>query len=152
MGKHSLKYFVVTAMVTSVLLTSCADKKPPRAHIPKLKKQVFELQEAIKSQDRAKLDSLLSTRILDHEQNSDSLIQFCFDGFNNFAFSRLGDCEIVYTNDQALARCFIMDSTSSHDRPIDLSFVYEHDLWLLTFFEPGKIDSSDFGWSVDSTQ
>ncbi len=136
----------------SIVLASCSDDKPDRTHIPLLKKQVFELQEAIKAQDRGKLDSLLSTRLLTHEQNSDSLIKFCLNNDSGFVFDRLGDCEFVYTNDQALASCYIMDTTSNHDRPINLSFVYEDNLWLLTYFEPGSIDSSNSAWSVDTTQ
>jgi hypothetical protein len=113
---------------------SCNEKTPSRDNIPILKKRIYTLQEAIKNKNRAAIDSLLSPNILKYEQNSDSLLSLCYGPDGSFAFDRLGDCEIMYTDDRAFADCFIMDSTGQKDQPVHLRFVHQHNLWLLERF------------------
>ncbi|MEW5993804.1 MAG: hypothetical protein AB1744_05335 [Candidatus Zixiibacteriota bacterium] len=136
---HSLALFLLSAMVIS-----CSEETPPREHIPVLKQQVYRLQEAVKARDGAAIDSLLSPEILSVKQSSDSLLRFVYGPEDDFAFERFGDCEIVYTADMARIDCFVMDSAARMDRPIVLTFVYKHDLWLLKRFEAGRA-------SLDST-
>jgi len=78
-------------LILSLLLSliSCSKKTPSRDHIPNIKERVYLLQEAIKERNRAAVDSLLSTDILDAGQSSDSLISFCFGEGGDFGFERL---------------------------------------------------------------
>ncbi len=132
-------------VILLLALVSCGKKKTPsRDHIPEIKERVYLLQEAIKDQNRAAIDSLLSTDILDAGQNSDSLISFCFGSDGSFGFERLGNCVIAYTNKNAEARGFVMDSTEAEERPVRLMWVYQHDMWLLSHFEMGDSTTNSF--------
>lgn len=127
---------VAAAFIACLALVSCSEKTPNRDHIPVLRQKLFELQEAVKEKNRAAIDSLLSVSILDNQQNSESLLELCYnDGGNYFFFERFGDYEIFYTNQRARIDCYVMDSTNSLDRPITLTFIHEHDLWLLKKYE-----------------
>jgi hypothetical protein len=126
-------------------MAACEQKPPSRDHMPILQNKLFQLQEAIRSQSRAAIDSLLSLQMLAIGQNSDSLLSFVYGPNDGFAFERLGDYEIFYTSDKARIDCFMMDSSSVHDRPLVLTFVFEHDMWLLKRFEPGQDSSGTTG-------
>ena len=130
--------------VLLLVLMGCSEKTPSRDHIPNIKERVYLLQEAIKDQNRAAIDSLLSTDILDAGQNSDSLISFCFGTDGSFGFERLGNCVIAYTDNNAEARCFVMDSTGGEDHPVKLMWVQQHDMWLLSRFEIGDTTTNGF--------
>ena len=134
-----------TAVVSLVLLSACEKKMPSRDHMPVLRQRLFQLQEAISSRERVAIDSLLSLQMLAVGQSSDSLLSFVYGSHDGFAFERLGDYEIFYTNDKARIDCFVMDSSAVHDRPIVLTFVFEHDMWLLKRFEPGQDSSNTTG-------
>lgn len=136
------KILIIISLI--IVLISCAKKTPSRNHIPDIKERVFLLQEAIKERNRAAIDSLLSTDILDNGQSSDSLISFCFGPDSDFGFERLGNCVIAYTENNAEARCFVMDSTGAEDRPLRLMWVHQHDMWLLSRFEMGDSTTSGF--------
>lgn len=128
-------------MACLFLLVGCDAEPPSRNHIPVLKKQLFRLQEAVMAQNRAAIDSLLSVQILSVDQNSDSLLRFTYGDDGSFAFRQFATGGIVYTNETAQIDCFIMDSTQTRDRSMILTFVYEHDQWLLKRFEPGGTET-----------
>jgi len=131
-------------LVGLLILLSCAEEAvPPRDHIPLLKARLFRLQEAVKEQNRAAIDSLLSVQILDNEQNSDSLLVFTYGLNSAFDFRQFGLAEFTYTHDKARIDCFLMDSTQSRERPLVLTYVYEHDQWLLKRFEAGQVAADD---------
>lgn len=136
------KLIVSTAVVGAVLFAiGCGpEKTPSRNQFPLIKETVFTLQEAVKERRLAAIDSLLSPKILDKGQSSDSLVRYCFGPDADFDFRQFGRCEIRYTDDYAEADCFVMDSTVATDRPIRLSFVHERfdsvDVWLLYEFAP----------------
>ena len=137
-----MRYYLLMLACFSLLMTlggGCNEETPSRDHIPVLRQQLYNLQEAIRTKDRVLLDSLLSVQILSNKQNSDSLLSFVFN-YNDryFPFERFGDYVISYTEDKARIDCYIMDSTSALERPIVLTLVYEHDMWLLKRFEPGR--------------
>ena len=117
----------LTGLLAALLiLGSCAEKKPPaRNHIPLLKARLFSLQEAVKAQNRAAIDSLL---------------RFAYGPDGGFEFRQFAMGEITYTNDDARIDCFIMDSSRTRDRPLILTYVYQHDQWLLKGFEPGEVE------------
>jgi len=126
-----------------ILAGGCGQKTPSRDHIPVLQQRVFQLQEAIKANNRAAIDSLLSVSILSEGLDSDSLLRFVYGPAGEYPFDRLGDYEIFYTKERALIKCYIMDSSACRDRPIRLIYKYEHDMWLLKSFDPGiAIDES----------
>jgi len=136
-----MRYYLLILGCFIFLLTlggGCGKETPSRDHIPVLRHQLYKLQEAVKAKDRVLLDSLLSVKILSNKQNSDSLLSFVFN-YNDsyFPFERFGDYVISYTEDKARIDCYVMDSTNTLERPIVLTLVYEHDLWLLKRFEPG---------------
>jgi hypothetical protein len=134
-------FLVLCAVMALVFLAfGCTEKTPSRVHIPVLKARISLLQEAVKTRNRAAIDSLMTPEILSIGQSSDSLLRFVYGSDDRFAFERFGNCEIVYTADMARFECFIMDSTSQTNRPIVLTFVYRHDLWLLKRFEAGRIN------------
>lgn len=133
-----LLFHILTAAVALVLLAaSCGEETPSRDHIPVLKKRVHLLQQAVKGKKRAAIDSLMAPEILSYKQDSDSLLRFVYGPNGQFAFERFGNYEIVYTSDKARIDCFVMDSTAQRDRPIILTFVYKHDVWLLKRFQAG---------------
>ena len=134
-----------TVIFSLVLLVACEKKTPSRDHMPILQHRLFQLQEAVSSRNRAEIDSLLSLQMLAVGQNSDSLLSFVYGPHDGFAFERLGDYEIFYTDNKARIDCFVMDSSAVHNRPIVLTFVFEHDMWLLKRFEPGQDNSNTTG-------
>ncbi|MDH3892238.1 MAG: hypothetical protein OEV49_14265 [candidate division Zixibacteria bacterium] len=142
---RSLPTVLAAMMAGLVLLIGCAEEPPARNHIPILKERLFKLQEAVKVQNRAAIDSLLSVQILDVDQDSDSLLKFTYGTDGSFAFRQFATGGIVYTNETARIECYTMDSTQTRDRPLILTYVFEHDQWLLKRFEPGEVeaDSSD---------
>jgi len=150
---------LILALATIGLMNAgCGEEEPPpRDQIPVIKEAVYNLQQAVKDRNRYGLDSLLSARILENGQSGDSLLNFCFGPQSDFAFNRFGDCEIVYTKTHAIARCYVMDSTNTHDRPIRLTFVHEEvgptkdrkSLWLLSTFDQKPL-SSDTTDTIDS--
>lgn len=135
---------IITLLVLAVILAACSEKAPKRDHIPIIKQRLVDLQTAVKDRNRAAIDSLLSTAIFDFHQSSDSLLNYVYGPNDDFAFETFGQAGIIYTNDQAQISCYIMDSTQTTDRPFILNYRYEHDLWLVSSFEPGKpiVDSA----------
>ena len=134
------KHSIIIIMILSLLvLCGCKEEPPDRDHIPLLKQSLYALQEAVKSRNRAAVDSLLSVSILSHEQNSDSLLSYVYGPDRDFAFVQLALGEIVYDRDKARIDCFMVDTTGRKDRPLELTLVYEHDMWLLKRFETGEM-------------
>lgn len=125
-----------------LMYTGCGEKKINRDYIPILKKNLYKLQMAVKDKNISQIDSLLSVKVLRKKQSSDSLLHFVYGSDNSFDFVQFGNAEIVYTNKKARIDCYIMDSTSSFNRPIVLFLEYDHDLWLFTSFaDESKTDS-----------
>jgi hypothetical protein len=133
---------IVALLAAFMMLMSCDDAEPPsRDHIPALKARLFRLQEAVKEQNRATIDSLLSVQILDNEQNSDSLLRFTYGADGSFDFRQFAAGDIIYTHDKARIDCFVMDSAQRRDRPLTLTYVFEHGQWLLKRFEAGEVET-----------
>ena len=131
----------VAAVVALILLAAGCDKKPPnRDHIPVLRQRLYDLQVSVAEKNRTAIDSLLSVSILENNQSSDSLLKFIYN-YNDsyFPFERFGNYAIMYTDKAAQIECFIMDSAGTADRPVVLTLVFEHDLWLLKKFEAGEM-------------
>ena len=128
------------SLLTAVGLFGCGSEKlPSRDQIPIINRQVAKLETAIRSRDRAKIDSLLSVDILDRHQDSDSLMTFIFGADGSFPFYRLGDCEVFYSQKFAVVNCHLLDSAEQGDRLIKLVFKPVDDtLWLLSEFAPGE--------------
>lgn len=127
------------------LLISCGPEKPPsRDHIPILQQRLYALEQGLVAQDRAAIDSLLSVKILDYGQDSDSLLRSVYGADGTWPFYRLGDYDFFYGNTIAVINCYIMDSTEQSDRPLKLTYELDEELWLLVRFGVGEIDSSSF--------
>ncbi len=127
-------YAVFVAFFILLIYTGCGEKKINRDYIPMLKENLYKLQVAVKDKNIVQIDSLLSVKILSKKQGSDSLLRFIYGRDNSFDFVQFGNAEIVYTNKKARIDCYVMDSTSSSDRPIVFFLEYDHDLWLFTSF------------------
>ncbi len=133
---------ILTLIFALGLMAGCGTKKINRDYIPVLKKNLYSLQLAVRDQNLAQIDSLLSLQVLEKKQSSDSLIRFVYGYDSEFEFVQFGNAEIVYTNNNARIDCYVMDSSSNHDRPIVFFLEYEHDLWLFTSFgEKSQVDS-----------
>lgn len=134
-----LLFNISMVIIALALLTvSCSKETPSRDHIPVLKERVYSLQQAVKERNRPAIDSLMAPEIRSLKQGPDSLLCFVYGLDDKFAFERFGDCDIVYTADKARIDCYVMDSTAQTIRPIVLTFIYKHKLWLLKRFEPGQ--------------
>ncbi len=131
----------MTAALLVTALAGCGNRTPKRDYIPVLKQQVYRLQEAVKSKNRAAIDSLLSPSILAKQESSDSLLSYVYGPDGSFDFRQFGSVAIAYTNDKARIDAYVMDSTRSHDRPIAFSLELKGNLWLVTEFGPGEPDS-----------
>lgn len=128
---------LLSILFIALFFNACSERVPKRDHIPIIKQRLVDLQTAVKDQNRAAIDSLLSTAIFDFNQSSDSLLNFVYGQDGNFAFEAFGDAEIIYTTEKAQIKCYIMDSTRNTDRPFVFNYRFDHDLWLLSSFEPG---------------
>jgi hypothetical protein len=135
-------------LALSAGLGGCGEEGPPsRDQIPVLRRDLFALEEGIRNRNRAQIDSLLSVKILDAGQDSDSLLAFVYGPDNAFPFHRLGNYDIFYTEQMALINCYIMDAAENNDRPLKLTYSHEDTLWLLKQFEPGAPpDSTEAEW------
>ncbi len=135
---------VVLALIpiaSLALLPGCGSRTPKRDYIPALKSQLFKLQEAVKAQNRAAIDSLLSPKILENKQSSDSLLRYVYGAADDFGFTQFGGADIAYTNDKARIDAYVMDSTHAHSRPIAFYMERLGKSWLFTGFGPGKPDT-----------
>jgi len=134
---------VVLLLFIGVVLAwlGCDNRPPSRNQIPILKQCLLELQVAVKDKNRAGIDSLLSVKILDYDENSDSLLSLVYGPDRDFAFEQFALGEIKYGHDAAQIDCFVMDTTHRRDRPLRMTYRKDKDLWLLgRFVLP---DSSD---------
>ena len=87
------------------------------------------------------IDSVLSPKILEKKQSSDSLVRFVYGDDYSFAFEQFGGAEIAYVMEKGRIDCHIMNSTHTRERPIVFYIAYEHDMWLITSFEEGKVEA-----------
>jgi len=133
MGK--LSFISILIALSVMILAGCDNEPPSRDHMPALQKRLYELQVAVARKDRAAIDSLLSVDILSIGETSDSLLSFVYGPDSDFIFNRFGNYQIFYTDDIARIDCFVMDSLGQSTRPIVLTLVNQHDLWLLKRFE-----------------
>lgn len=128
-------------LVPLFLLVVCGTPDPPaRDHIEPLRKQLYRLQEAVLTENRAAIDSLMSVKALDKKLSSDSLLAFVYGEGHAYSFEQFGNYDIQYTNENAKIDCYIMDSLSLLTRPISLGFIRHDSLWLLTDFNT-RVDS-----------
>jgi len=127
----------VSLITALVLLAGCSEHTPDRDHMPLLRARLFQLQQAVKGGDRAAIDSLMSIRIIDNRQGSDSLLNFIYGADRSLSFDRFDNYDIVYTHSKAQIGCEVVDSTGAERRPVKLNYIWEHDLWLLTSFVVG---------------
>ncbi|MDF1545700.1 MAG: hypothetical protein P1R58_11425 [bacterium] len=136
--KSAVKLSTVAVGLAALLVSGCGKADTPsRDHIDSLRQQVYKLQVAVAEKNRVAVDSLLSVEILDYDQDSDSLLSFVYGKDAGFSFTQFGEAEIVYTDDKARVDCFVMDSTSSHERPVTFTLVLDDDNWLFKKFEAG---------------
>ena len=139
----SMKRIIAIILTTGLALAavSCKEKTVSRDHYPHIKAQVFVLQEAVLERNRAAIDSVLSVRILDNDQNSDSLLAFVYGPHGDYPFRAFADARIVYTDDKARVDCAITDTAGVSDRSITFTYELQDDtLWLLKRFEPTPDD------------
>ncbi len=131
-SKHQI--LLTVAMIACLL--GCAEQSTPsRDHIPLIKEKLSYLQNGVLAQNLAVIDSVLSVKILDIGQSSDSLLKFVYGIDYSFAFELFGEPVIIYTDKIAMVECYVMDSTRAKNRPITLLFSYDNDIWLLSRFE-----------------
>ena len=117
-------------------LPGCAEQSTPsRDHIPLIKAKLSYLQNGVLTRNPAVIDSVLSVKILDIGQSSDSLLKFVYGVDNSFAFEVFGEPVIIYTDKVAMIECYLMDSTRTKNRPMTLLFSYDNEIWLLSRFE-----------------
>ncbi len=138
-NKGMVHRLIVILLAGAIIIgfVGCGEDTPDRDQIPIIKKRLYELQEAIASKNLAAIDSLLSPKILTYNESSDSLVKFCFNPDGSFAFDRLGNCDIRYAHKKAVVDCILIDSTGQKGKPIHLSFVKQHKMWLLSRFDIG---------------
>ncbi|MCH9024761.1 MAG: hypothetical protein IH931_05435 [candidate division Zixibacteria bacterium] len=136
MIKTCMNYQIFVTAVMLTCLLGCAEKRTPsRDHIPLIKEKLSYLQNGVLTRNRAVIDSVLSVKILDIGQSSDSLLKFIYGADNSFAFEFFGEPVIIYTDKVAMIECYLMDSTRTKNRPTTLLFSYDDDIWLLSRFE-----------------
>ena len=128
---------LLTVGILIVMIVACGPKTPSRDHIPVLKQRLYELQLAVVDKNRAAIDSLLSVKMLDIKQSSDSLLSFVYGPNGDFAFEQFGNYEIAYTQDKARIDCFVMDTAHAKDRPMTFTLVLDDEMWLFKRFETG---------------
>lgn len=117
-----------------LIVASCQEKTPNRDFIPVLKQQVYALQEAVKSEDRGLLDSLMIDD-LRAANGPDSLIRFVKGPDGGFRFAQFAQCEIYYNDDKARADCVLVDSAGQSGPAVTLTLVNHRQHWLLKKFE-----------------
>lgn len=133
----------LTTAIAILIIGGCTEKSPKRDQIPLLRAQLLNLQTAVKNQNPAAIDSLLSVRTISKKQGADSLLSFVYGPDGNYPFERFGNYSIVYTKDRARIECYIMDSSAQTGRPVTLYLAHEHDMWLFTGFAAGVAESAD---------
>lgn len=120
-------------------LSGCGEDIPDRDLIPVIKDRIFVVQEAVRSQDLAALDSLITDQAEQRRCGGDSLIRYVHSGHG---FSRFGNCEIFYTRSRARADCFVIDTVGTESLRLTLTFARSGERWLLDRFEPAPADTT----------
>ncbi len=131
MKRESIAILVIVCIA---LIIGCEESTPDRDHMPVLRDRLFQLQQAVKGGNRAAVDSLLSVRIIENGQSSDSLLNFIYGADRSLSFGRFDNYDIVYTHSKAQIECQAIDSAGTLRRPVKFNYIYEHNLWLLTSF------------------
>jgi hypothetical protein len=129
------KVLPITIFCVSVLVSCGEEKTPSRDHIPLIKESIARLQKGVIDRNPAALDSLMSVDILKYKQSSDSLLKFIHGPNDEYGFNSFSQADIVYTDEIAKVECLLKGSDTAILRPITLTFVYDHDMWLLSRFE-----------------
>ena len=143
MRKTCAKYQIFVTAVMLACLLGCAEQSTPsRDHIPLIKEKLSYLQNGVLTRNQAVIDSVLSVKILDIGQSSDSLLKFVYGTDNSFAFELFGEPVIIYTDKIAMVECYVMDSTRVKNRPLTLLFSYDNEIWLLSGFEKRGAEES----------
>ncbi len=136
MTKTCTKFLILLTAAMSACLLGCAEQSTPsRDHIPLIKEKLSYLQHGVLTKNRAAIDSVLSVKILDIGQSSDSLLNYIYGADNSFVFELFGEPLIIYTEKVAMIECYLMDSTRTKNRPMTLLFSYDNEIWLLSRFE-----------------
>lgn len=128
---------LAVAFALAFALVSCGEEKPPSRDVfPVIKDQLFSLQEAVKSADVAKIDSLMSSDALEKGMDADSLLRFVYGPDGSYSFQRFGEYDIVHTDRIAQVVCYVMDSTNDKSRPMRFLFEPKGEKnWLVRSFE-----------------
>ncbi len=130
---------------SAIVLLSCfgceEERAPSRDQIPVIREVVFKIQEAVKAENLAAIDSLLSVKILDIDQSSDSLLTVAYGEDGMFSFAQFDLVSSSYVRDKARVNCVIVDSEGNRGMPIEFTLVFEHKKWLLKRFEVGSPES-----------
>ncbi len=136
------KPLLIVVVFALVACLGCEEERAPsRNQIPAIRKVVFKLQEGAKAENRAAIDSLLSVKILDFGQSSDSLLAVAYGSDGMFSFAQFDLVGSSFTHDKARVNCVIVDSEGNRGTPIEFTFVYEHKRWLLKRFEVATPDA-----------
>ncbi len=127
--------FIICLFPLMLLLFSCSRKNPPRDEIPVIKDLLGRFERAVKEKNAAGIDSLMSAGSLELGYSSRRILSEIYPDSVKSTFYTFGKRSFAYTKDIASVDCFIMADSTDSGRPVEITLVKSHDMWLIKRFD-----------------
>jgi hypothetical protein len=126
---------ILSVVLSLLILTSCAEKNPPRDEIPKIKDVLAKLEAGIKSRNAALIDSFIFADSFNKGCNSLMILSKIDSCLGDSSFHSIGKREFFYTKDRANVTCRILADARGEGYPTQISLIHVGDRWLIENFE-----------------
>jgi hypothetical protein len=137
LNRQALAAVIITGVIA---IAGCMkeEKPPARDQFRVLKTRLNAVQEAVKSGDRAAIDSLLVSELKNEPEGADSLLSFVQGDSPDFSLEVFTDYEIFYTHTAARIDCYLINADTTVRRPATFTFELSDGQWVLKRWEPGQ--------------
>jgi hypothetical protein len=129
------KIFVFSAIFFALLIIACSEKGPSRDEIPLIRTLLAEFETAVKEQNIAKLDSLITAEAVPLGYSPQKILENIYGSDLSGEFYTFGDREFLYVEDKGKVTCTIKADSLDTGRPVEITLVKISDSWLIKRFD-----------------